>query len=331
MTAEDHNYLEGLRHADMQKQLAEIRGDTDDWDEQLKRTAHAQDTQKNWDGITVDNFPPTTARSQPHHEIISDEHEFLPGMSSHEMYPIPHDDHNISRQLVEHVDKLSRMSARRPPTDYVVSVRERHYSTWADLIHKPTGMIVGELTWQKGDGYVDNLEVEVGHRHMTNYLATQAWNYARAKGEYGPAASHLLSPFSEKILKKYNPDSADFKKFKKEKDAQCPSCRDNPGLAVLTPRPTNGGRHVEYSVPELHVDTIPNTRDEYLRFDRTSAHRFEVNGVNDRTEIRNPDTGSTHLWDHLEVRCPNCNGSGLSDTGRNYYPYAFEGPDNIRI
>jgi hypothetical protein len=329
MMSEDHNYLEGLRHADMQKQLKEVQGDDYEQvgvDERLRRNAASADTQKNWSGITMDEpglddgikyrIPQRVGR-----ETIPDEHEFLPGMSSHEMYPIPHDDHNISKQLVEHVNRLSRMSARRPPTDYHVRIvsNPKASTTRSRLIHTPTNTVVGELDWHNDDGFVNNLEVDVGHRHMTNYFATQGWNHSRAKGHYGPATSDTLSPFSEKIVKKYNPDSADFKKFKREKDAQCPSCRDNPGLAVLTPRPTNGGKSVEYSVPELHVDTIPNTRDSYLHFDRTSAHRFEINGVNDRTEIRNPDTGSTHLWDHLEVRCPNCDGSGLSDTARNYY------------
>lgn len=324
MTSGDHYYLEGLRHSDMVKQLDEIRGedyDLADWDEQLKRTAHAQDTRKNWDGITVRNYPPTTARSAPQSETIPNEHEFLPGMSTQEMYPIEHDDHNISRQLVEHVDRLSRMAARRPTADYHVRVRPRGGTAgWsADLVHTPTNKKVGELDWRKDDGYVDNLEVEVGHRHMTNYFTTQAWNHARTKGQLGPAASDMLSPFSEKILKKYNPDSADFKKFQKEKDAQCPSCRNNPGLAVLTPHPTNGGRHVEYSVPELHVDTVPNTESKNLDYRTDAEHRFDLNGVTDQTQIRNPETGKTHTWFHLEVRCPNCHGSGLSLHGQVYY------------
>jgi hypothetical protein len=330
MMSEDHNYLEGLRHADMQKQIQEIRGDDHGlagWEEELRRAAHAQDTRKNWQGITVDepgSNNGTGSKINARRETIPDENEFLPGMSSQEMYPIEHDDHNISKQLVEHVNKLSLMSARRPPADYRVRIISDPNGLVARsrLIHTPTNTSVGELDWHKDDGFVNNLEVDEGHRHMTNYFATQAWNHARSKGWYGPASSYSLSPFSEKIVKKYNPDSADFKKFRTEKDAQCPSCRDNPGLAVLTPHPINGGRHVEYNVPGLHVALVPNTEDEHLNFDRTSAHRFDVNGVNDQTEIRNPDTGRTHLWDHLEIRCPNCDGSGLSEQGRRQ----FDGP-----
>jgi hypothetical protein len=326
MMSEDHNYLEGLRHADMQKQLKEVQGDDYEQvgvDERLRRNAASADTQKNWSGITTQNNVFAMVRSNTY-EKIPDEHEFLPGMSSHEMYPLEHDDHNISKQLVGHVDKLSRMAARRPPTDYHVKVEDASHWARAKLIHTPTGSVVGDLEWHKEDGFVNNLEVEVGHRHMTNYFATQAWNHSRSKGKYGPAASDMLSPFSEKIVNKYNPNSADFKKFKSMKDAECPSCRDNPGLAVLTPRATNEGRHVEYSVPELHVKTIPNTGDAHLTFDRTALGNAELV---DATEIRNPDTGRTHLWDHLEIRCPNCDGSGLSAQGRMRHGFDGPGPD----
>ena len=319
---ENENYLEGLRDEDKAKQIAEagfvnLSGNIhEDSIKELRALKRTHDTMDNWSGITPSRREPEPLSLEERllgpikpTKQIPNESEFLPGMSTQEMHPIKHDDYHVSKQLVEHVNKLSTMSARRQPTDYHVETGGPSYVNTANLIHTPTGKEVGRVEW-KDDGYVNNLAVDVGHRHMTNYLVTQAWNHSRTKGEAGPASSDLLSPFSEKIVRKYNRDSQGFRTFEANKAERCSGCGGD-GEVRLSATPSEDGRHVRYSEPSGTVgEYVSNTPEGRERFTRTVSHLYGVTHQSGGIGALNPQTGTSHWWHDYHITCPTCAGSG---------------------
>lgn len=320
----DEDYLEGLRESDKQDALSPLweKGDLDGWDA----------TRSNWMGITPrieDPYAKNYRSTKSEIPTIPNEGDFIHELSSRALYPIHPDGHNVSKQLADSVDKLSAISARRPPKDYHVKVVDNSNLAIATLMHTPTNEVVGQVKWfPQKSGHVDWLGVDEGHRHMTNYLITQAWNHSRAKGEVGPAAARTLSPFSEKIMRNLNPSAEEYQQHLADRKAleepsavtrECGTCNGD-GTVAIHPHSADHGETVFYR------DQHGNRIGSLLRVENNHEGRV-LSRSNIRTaigdsevgygrEIRNERTGESFLWPRHNIECPSCGGSGRRQSGR---------------
>jgi hypothetical protein len=321
MNPENENYLKGLRDEDKEKHLNEVHRSLFDHNEAASWVEAALATRHNWEGITPS--PPHEGFSRP--ELppgVPNENEFISGLRSRELYPIKTNEHNISKQLVQNIDKISSIVDRRPPSDYHVRVSDGPLGSRAVLVHTPdrsmSHEVVGEVKWENHGGHVDWLGVDEGHRHMTNYLMTQAWNHSRSRGSVGPAASDSLSPYSEKIARKYNPEAREYKRYLHDNEKArnstnnvCTACSGD-GLTHISPHSTDNGHTVQYRYPNGDRVNMPeqeNTREGQVR-GLTYIGRMFGGQPTYGDNIHNPTTGESFHWTSHEIECRNCNGQG---------------------
>lgn len=314
--ARDEEYLEGMREADRQKSLSEALVSSSSSEEGLDNWNH---TLNNWAAITPSSRAPIN--DLEYHQVPH-EGDFLPGMNSREMHPVTQRNENVGTQLIEHVNRLSSMSERRPPKDYRVIARPgltTSDETKLSLYHMPSKTAVGDVAWDNKTGHVNWLGVDYGHRHMTNYLVTQAWNHARTRGELGPASSGELSPFSEKLMAKYNPDSADYRRRQAldPNTTECPSCEGG-GLEVMRPVSLDKGRTIQYHYSDgsgrVNIPEAPNTaagREMGISMALSAEPGARTMGHFDSSNaFLHPESGSSHYWPDISHFCRNCGGTG---------------------
>lgn len=319
--ARDEDYLEGLREEDHRKAVAQARAN---WVEGIGHPDDWGATEQNWENITPQTEPhPRGAGGQRTFRytsrLLGNERDYLQGMSSLELAPdIKPNNKNVSQQLVEHVNALSSLSARRPPKDYAVYSRNNHYGDYsARLIHTPTQTEVGSAVWSGHDGHVAWLGVDEGHRHMTNYLVSQAWNDARIKGHYGPSASDSLTPFSERVMRRHNPGAQEYKQFLSRggNSEPCAVCRGD-GVVPIYPHSSDNGETVHYRYSDGSRfpwgGSRPNTTEG-----KSASRDFLGRGVGGEEiygkDILNERTGDSHHWFARNIQCDRCNGTGNLD------------------
>ena len=314
----DENRLEGLRDADKKASI------------QDSYTRHgltaSMYTRENWNSL--DSAPRfdqeehyKDLRKKALQKSVPNEGDYLPGMTSREMYPVVHRNENVGTQLIEHVNKLSRISERRPSKDYRTIVRPglTDGGTKLSLYHIPSNDVVGDVAWKGDTGHVEWLGVDHGHRHMTNYLVTQAWNHARANGEFGPASSLELSPDSRKLMAKYNPDSSDYRRTQglDPNTVECPTC-EGTGLGIMHPKSLDGGRTIQYHYSDgsgrVNFPEVPNTEAGrgvgigYALQAEPGAHT--MGHFDNSNAFLHPESGNSHYWPDVSHLCRNCGGAG---------------------
>jgi hypothetical protein len=320
MTREDENRLEGLRDADKKAAIED------------SRTRHgltaSMYTRENWNSM---DGPSTRFDQEEHYNelkkkaleksSIPNEGDYLPGMTSREMYPVVQRNENVGTQFIEHVNKISRRSELRPSKDYTTILRPglTDEGTKMSLYHIPSNDVVGDVAWKSATGHVEWLGVEHGHRHMTSYLVAQAWNHARTKGELGPASSAELSPDSRKIMAKYNPDSSDYRRNQglDPNTVECPTC-EGTGHGIMHPVSRDEGRTVQYHYSDgsgrVNIPEAPNTEAGrkmgigYALQEEPGAHT--MGHFDNSNAFLHPESGSSHYWPDISHFCRNCGGTG---------------------